>query len=372
MMSAATEQKSSLPIVFAADGNFSVPLAIAVESLLVHARPETRYDVYVLDDGVLGFAKEYLETLHDRHDFKLTYLPVADLVQQVAATRYFPRVSFARFLIPHLLPESVGERILYCDADVLVCRDLSNLFQVDMASFPIGAITEFGIKVMGGNSHIQRWKALLDNPEGAEKVNYVNSGVLLFNRSLWKAGGYAELILHMARTERGRAAQYPDQDILNGVCLDLIHPLPPAYNSTPMYAQCYDKDCVEFKEAMSQTSYLPETLTEALTQPYIIHFAGQKPCVLEGPRYPLEERFIEFWKQSAWRDYMPFTPRIGSMSPSRFIKPNVPISSQLGILRRELLKYTALSCLPLPKRRHYAEQGNGLRTVLRNAGWARR
>ena len=134
-----------------------------------------------------------------------------------------------------------------------------------------------------------------------------------------------------------------------------------------MYAQCYDKDCVEFKEAMSQTPYLSETLEEALTQPYIIHFAGQKPRVIEGARYPLEERFIEFWKQSAWRDYMPYAPRIGSMSPSRFIKQNVPVSSQLGVLRKELLKYAVASCLPLPKRRHYAEQRDGIRKVLHHA-----
>lgn len=355
------------PIVFAADANFSVPLAIAVESLLVHARPETRYDVYVLDDGVLDLAKGHLETLRERYDFRISYLPVAEMVQGVAATCYFPRVSFARFLIPRLLPESVGERILYCDADVLICQDLSNLFQLGMESFPVGAITELGVKVIGGNSHTQRWKALLDNPEGAETGNYVNSGVLLFNRSLWMAGGYAERILHMARTERGRAAKYPDQDILNAVCRDNILSLPPCYNCVPYYGGCYVHGSEQFAAALANSPYTEAELASAAEKPCILHLAGPKPLVLEGARYPLEERFIQFWEQSAWRDYMPYAPRIGSMSPSRFLKQNVPISAQLGVLRKELLKYTLSSCLPLPKRGHYAKQRDAIRKVLRHA-----
>lgn len=361
-------QLSALPIVFAADGNFSVPLAIAVESLLQSAHQGTRYDIHVLDDGVLGFAKRHLEGLHDRYTFSITYHSVAEIVQGVSTTRYFPRVSFARFMIPDLFSHAECNRILYCDADVFVCRDLSELYAIDMGRLPVAAVIEMGVKVMGANRHLEEWSQNFEVRAKLDKTNYCNSGVLIFNCSEWTKGGYTEKIMKLARSEKGLKAKFPDQDILNSVCLDFIYPLPPAYNSVPLYAQCYVKDCLEFKETLIQTPYPPAVLSEALMHPYIIHFAGQKPRVLEGARYPLEQRFIDFWAKSAWRDYMPYSPRIGSMSPSRFIKLNVPISSQLGVLRKELLKYTMASCLPLPKRRHYAGQRDAIRGVLGRVG----
>ena len=364
-MSDAAETKPYLPVVFAADGNFSVPLAIAVESLLIHARPETRYDIYVLDDGVLGFAKEYLEGLHGRHDFKLTYLPVADMVQRVVTTHYFPRVSFARFLTPALLPPEAGPRVFYSDADVFICGDLSDLFEMDLQGKALGAVQELALLAEPGHRHICRWTELFHMDSCAEPL-YCNSGNLLFDRALWVQRGYAEQILECSRSETGASARFPDQDIMNAVCQDDMVLISPRYCSIPLYADHYT--CADPGSYFGGTCrYGAGELRDSLENPALIHFAGQKPRVLEGPRYPMEERFIDFWKQSAWRDYMPFNPREGSYSPSRFIRQNIPISSQLGILRRELLKYAALSCLPLPKRRHYAEQRNGIRTVLRNA-----
>lgn len=355
-----------MPIVFAADGNFSVPLAIAVESLLLHARPETRYDIYVLDDGVQDFVKAYLEGLHGRHDFKLTYFPVADMVQQVATTHYFPRVSFARFLMPALLPPEAGPRVFYSDADVLICDDLSDLFRMDMQGRALGAVQELDLLTEPEHKHIRGWMELFHLEPGAGPL-YCNSGNLLFDRAAWVQRRYAERIMEFSRSETGAAARYPDQDIMNAVCQEDMVPIPPRYCAIPLYAEHYT--CADPGSHFGGACrYSAGELLAARENPALIHFAGQKPRVLEGPRFPMEERFIDFWKQSAWRDYMPFNPYIGSYSPSRFIRQNVPISSQLGALRRELLKYTVASFLPLPKRRHYAGQRDGIRTVLRNAG----
>lgn len=367
-MSAAAEQKSYLPIVFAADGNFSVPLAIAVESLLVHARPETRYDVYVLDDGVQGFAKEYLEALHGRHDFKLTYLPVADMVQQVATTHYFPRVSFARFLMPAMLPPEAGPRVFYSDADVFICDDLSDLYGMDMQGRALGAVQELAVLAEPGHTHIQKWMTLfgMGTAGGAEPL-YCNSGNLLFDRALWVQRGYAEQIMECSRSEAGAAARFPDQDIMNAVCRQDMVLMPPRYCAIPLYAEHYA--CADpGLHFGGSCRYRIEELRAALENPALIHFAGQKPRVLEGPRYPLEERFIQFWKQSAWRDYMPFNPRVGSYSPSRFIKQNVPISAQLGVLLKQIFLYRVGSLVASGSARtRYLEQYRGLRRVLQNA-----
>ena len=357
---------AALPIVLAADAHFSVPLAIAVETLLRAARETTRYDIYVLDDGVLEMAKRHIETLKGRFDFRITYFPVQQIVQGVATKHYFPRVSFARFFIPQLLPEGT-QKVFYSDADVMFCDDLSDLYSMDMQGHAMAGIQELGMIAVEHRSYLYRWRDVFHLDLDARGWCYCNSGNILFDCPLWKERGYTQKIIDMACGPQGRDSHFPDQDIMNAVCWCDIVPMELRYCIIPRYVNRY---CTDNPREMygGLCRYTPEYMRQQYGNPALIHFAGQKPRVLEGPRYPLEERFIEFWKQSAWRDYMPFNPRVGSYSPSRFIKQNVPISAQLGILRRELLKYTAASLLPLPKRRHYAEQRNGLRTVLRNAG----
>lgn len=364
-MNTPAVQTSALPIVFAADGNFSVPLAMAVESLLQSARPETRYDIHVLDDGVLDFAKRHIESLHGVHMFTVTYHPVAEMVQGVATTHYFPRVSFARFMIPEMLAEQCGPRIFYSDADVLFTDDLSDLFRMDMQGKSLAGIQELAVLAEGNRKHLQEWASQFGF--SPQEALYCNSGNLLFDCKAWVQRGHARRIMELAHAQAGASARFPDQDIMNAVCQGDMALVLPRYCAIPLYGEHYaseDPD-LHFQHACR---YSREELQQAAVNPALIHFAGQKPRVLEGARYPLEQRFIDFWAKSAWRDYMPYSPRIGSMSPSRFIKLNVPISSQLGVLRKELLKYTVASCLPLPKRRHYAGQRDAIRGVLGRVG----
>ena len=357
---------AALPIVLAADANFSVPLAMAVESLLKTARETTRYDIYVLDDGVLEMAKRYIETLKDSFDFRITFFPVQEVVQGVATKHYFPRVSFARFFIPHLLPEGT-QKVFYSDADVMFCDDLSDLYGMDMQGYAMAGIQELSMIATEHRSFLHYWRDTFHLDLKEEGWCYCNSGNILFNCPVWLERGYTERIMEMACGEQGDKSHFPDQDIMNAVCWRDIAPMDLRYCIIPRYADRYQTPDPETIYG-GLCRYSPEYMQEQYSTPALIHFAGQKPRVLEGARYPLEQRFIDFWAKSAWRDYMPYSPRIGSMSPSRFIKLNVPISSQLGVLRKELLKYTVASCLPLPKRRHYAGQRDAIRGVLGRVG----
>lgn len=359
------DTRAPLPIVFAADGNFSIPLAIAVESLLRNAHPNTLYDIHILDDGVLLFAKQHIDSLRVQYNFHITYHPVAALLEGLPTTHYFPRVSFARFLIPDLLPETCGSRIFYSDADVLIQDDLSPLFEMDMAGFPLAAIQEMAVLAENGQRHLKRWAKRFSLP--IDEAVYCNSGNLLFDREKWSRMSLGQSILKMAGTEAGSGTQMPDQDIMNAVCQGHIALMPLRYCVIPMYASIYTEQN-HSNEFSKPCRYGPQEMQQAACHPAIIHFAGQKPRVLDGARYPLEQQFIDFWKQSAWRGYMPYSPRIGSLSPSRFIQPNTPIKQYIGELRKQLIKYTVASYLFTGERRQrYAMQRDGLRTVLRNA-----
>lgn len=362
---------SVLPIVFAANEKFSIPLILAIESLLRVAGPASVYEVHVMDDGVSSLAKDYLISLQDKFDYTITFHDVSQLAVDMPTTYYFPKVTYARFLLPQFFAETSHRRVFYSDADVFFARDIAPVYNMDMQGCPLAGVQELNClppvvrrEFSSANvNYVEDWAARFGIPVNVRGAFYVNAGTVLMDIKEFEEGGYAQRCLDECSKIDLKKAPLLDQDVLNYVCWGRIALLPPIYGAIPIYGKFYTGQ--EYYPQTCKYS-LPE-LAEANNNPAIIHFAGQKPRVLEGARYSLEQPFIDFWQKSAWRDYMPYAPRIGSMSPSRFIKQNVPISTQLGVLRKELIKYTVASCLPLPKRRHYAGQRAGLRRVLQNA-----
>lgn len=364
-----------LPIAFAADANFSVPLAIAVESLLQNAHAGTRYDIHVLDDGVLDFVKRHLDSLHNCYYFDITYHSVREMVKDMPSTHYFHRSTFARFLIASLLRKHHYSRVFYSDADVLFCGDISDVYETDMQGHALAAIQELGC-LQANHSHnmlasdtcyVQAWARNFGISPDEHGGAYFNAGNFLMDCQLFEKRRYGEKSMKLSLGISPAQAPFLDQDIMNAVCWGDIALLPVKYCVIPLneeYYACKDYDAMYRGKCL----YRQDELRAVLDSPAIVHFAGQKPRVLEGPRYIHEDKFISFWKQSAWRNYMPYSPRIGSLSPSRFIQPNTPIKQYIGELRKQLIKYTVASYLFTGERRkRYAMQRDGLRTVLRNA-----
>lgn len=367
-MKSVSAPAAPLPIVFAADANFSVPLALAVESLLASAKPGIRYAVHVMDDGVLDIVKRPLEKLCSSFASSITFHPVEEMVKGMPTTHYFHRVTYARFLIARLLKGYGYARVFYSDADVLFCDDISDVFGMDMHGCSLActqALAGLCEMVNAPDPYLPKWaenfSINLSEPGGA----YFNAGNFLLDCKLFEERMYAEKAIRMSCRITRETAPYLDQDVLNAVCWRDIALLPLKCCVIPIdekYYACEDYDSMY----RGQCLYSMAELRSALSSPAVVHFAGEKPRVLEGPRHVHEDKFIAFWKTSAWRDYMPYAPRIGSMAPSRFAKANIPISAQAGTLWREYFKYAAAALLyPGSKRRHYARQRDGLRRILK-------
>lgn len=351
--------------MLAADTTFSIPLAIAVESLLASARPGTVYDIHVLDDAVTPGIKEYLESLHGRYEFAISYHCVSEIVKNVIVTKQFPRVAFARFLFDRFLPEHVLGKIFYTDADILFCDDLTPLFQLDMKGHPVAATQAINLVARDNRVHIGNWAKVFHIDETAPCFTYFQNGTLLFDRIPWRKSGYGEKIVSKGEEMTVSQVPFPDQDIMNAVCYNDIALLPAKYGVIPLFERRYSRDAYDANFA-GRCAYSSGELEQALQSPAVLHFAGVKPQVLEGPHYVGEERFIDFWKQSAWRDFLPYAPQHGTQGTAMFLEPGRKLSEQLGGLRKRALKYSILRYLVWGERRaRYKTWATGLAGILK-------
>ena len=104
------------------------------------------------------------------------------------------------------------KRLLYLDADTIVCGDIAPLFEKELE----------GYEVAGVRDYVGKW--FID-------YNYMNAGVLFFNMELCRSTGIFERAREMCCKRR---MWFPDQTSLNRLCRSRCF-LPRRYNEQRAY-----------------------------------------------------------------------------------------------------------------------------------------
>ena len=101
-------------------------------------------------------------------------------------------------------------KVIYLDADLLIRRDISEIWEQDMHGKIVLAVQD---------SYIQRLPALCLPPREQAELErpYFNSGVMVIDLEAWRAAGIEQGCLEAARRLRHRT-RWLDQDVLN-TCL---------------------------------------------------------------------------------------------------------------------------------------------------------
>ena len=196
------------PVVFACDDGYAMPLATALRSIVEANRSGGPIEFHVLFDKFSERAKGKVLDSLPTGTAVINWVPV-DLspYQEFEVFHYASKMTFARFLIPNMFPESVS-RVLYLDSDILVIDDLRALWQTDLEGAVLGAVED----------HIDR---LLKTGEpglaGVPRVQcYFNAGVLLIDLARWRKERVSERALeYLTKNPR---SPYADQDAINVAC----------------------------------------------------------------------------------------------------------------------------------------------------------
>ncbi len=301
---------NALAVAFSADGRFSVPLGVAVLSLLESARPETYYDVYVLDGGVTDQVKRGIEDLKQRFAFRVTWLDVRHELLDLPAGGRFTAATYYRFLLPDLLPHEV-KRVLYLDADVLVCEDLSELFAMDLEGCPLAAPV-WQLVGRYRDEFVPLMHSFHDRlgvPRDGLPYHFAQ---MLMDTDAMRRDGWHRRLIDCARTEDPASLAWADQDVMNKVLRGRMQVMPYRYVVIPLFAG----DAEQGEQAcVPPFVYSEEELKEAYRHPAIVHYAATKPNILKGAQDRYDEMFFEAWRRSPWGGCVPYVPvRITELS----------------------------------------------------------
>jgi lipopolysaccharide biosynthesis glycosyltransferase len=246
------QQPQQLPVIALMPANTS---RTARQRLVSHARR----------------CKLRVETLLAKADFSM--LP---------EVRPYTRAVYLSLLLPELL--GAVHRILYLDVDLVVLRDVSELFDIDLGDQPLAAVRDGFIDT--SLRAPESGAELASQPRGSP---YFNSGVMIINADVWREERIGPRAIELIRVSVPPLKWF-DQDALNILIAGRWTILDPRWNVFTISDQpgASELDRVAAGHSMADQIRLERDA-------FVLHFAGiRKPWLEDYPRtanWHLYQRF---------------------------------------------------------------------------------
>lgn len=248
------------PIAFAFDNNLVFPACICLSSLMMHAKEDTFYDIFILHSENEELNHQELNKLPSFYpNCKIQYRCVGDIFDKAFEIRGITTPAYYRLLIPELIPEY--DKVIYSDVDVIFRMDLTELYSQDLGHNYIAATRDLGLNL--GEDGI---RYIMSQPE-LHAGEYLQSGFIVLNSKAILEDKKVEVFKTLAK----RNLKYQDQDILNIACYGKIQYLSLEYNMTD-YSFQYAITAPEKLNDMFNSEQLKTAIAHGN-----LHFNGHKP-----------------------------------------------------------------------------------------------
>lgn len=299
------------PIVLcAADNNYVKPLTVMLRSAAENLRVGYNLRVIILDGGIEEASWSGLrESLVGLPIQLFAIRPSFEAVKSLGISHHVTHTAYLRLLAGRLLPDSI-DKVIYLDSDVLVCDDLTKLWERPLDDAMALAVPDVACPFVDARfadcnfekaspylaaiSPIENWRELGLNPAAP----YFNSGVLVLNIRRMREERIEQKLLECLQDNQ-RFVWCWDQYALNVVFADQWKPLPLRWNQGAHVFEFPDE------------SYSPlnsHEFIQARDLPAIIHYTTEWKPWDYGNRHPLRTRFFEQLDQTAWADWRPDKP----------------------------------------------------------------
>ena len=197
---------NAVVIFMAANEEYVMPTAVAIQSIISNADPKKQYDIVVGNGGSLSSQKKLQGLSTNNISVRTVY--ISDLLDNFNFDIFNKRYSmdtYSRLFIPELFKKY--SKILWLDGDVIVLRDVSELFDIDIGDNYFGAARD--ICVITSSDFLDASKRL----DWGNASNYFQAGVMIWNiRKCVKDNMMTRFIEAATGLKK---FVFQDQDILN-------------------------------------------------------------------------------------------------------------------------------------------------------------
>lgn len=270
-----------IPIVLAANDEYSPMLGVTIQSVLANAKTTDYYHFYIFHTNISKMHQ--MKLLHvQTEQGQIEFMNLTEKMKGIRreTSNHLSIETVYRLFIPELLGQY--EKIIYIDCDLVVNADIAELFKTDIGNCVLGAAPDVYTKEAK-----QHFEEILDVPC---EMGF-NAGVLLISTSRFCQEKIKEKCFTLLQNDwesRERKFIYMDQDVLNIVCKGKVKMLPMKWD--------FQWGCIKGFDLEPWGVYAEEYL-KAQNNIKIMHFSGaEKPW--EYPEFNGSEYFWKYARQS--------------------------------------------------------------------------
>ncbi|GHT55451.1 hypothetical protein AGMMS50233_05420 [Endomicrobiia bacterium] len=297
---------NNIPLVFVSDTDYSKIAAIAIQSIIENSSRVNNYDIFIVGREIWNEDKRRISNMvSDLKNFSIRFIDMnyflantdVDKSLMRNSSRFSKGGTYYRLWIPKIFKNY--DKVLYLDSDIIVTRDIAELYAQDIGDNIIGAVRDIEYIRTAYKKH--RLSDFI-NEYSCETLkispyDYIQAGVILFNTTLAQKESFFEKSFDFLA--KNPNPYNNDQDVLNFVCKGSIKYLPVNWN--------VEWHCVFFYEDHPLYQSLPAKFyseyMEARKNPYILHYSSDfKPWNM--PMLPLAEIFWQYAHDSPYNEIM--------------------------------------------------------------------
>lgn len=282
-------------LVYHSSDLFAPVLATSMVSVFENNKSFDEINVYVFENPLSNDNKNKIIGMTQRYNRKVFFIPMPDVnktqhlgLEDVRAGWFFN--SYMKLYLDELLPEDV-ERVLYLDSDILVMKDLTSLWEMDMRGYCAAGV----IDCLG-----EKYYDVLGL---SKKAKYCNSGMILEDIKLWKEKKVGDKVRAYCE-KNGGYVFFMEQTAFNAALDGEIYTLHPKYNTYSML-QCLTYDEL-LKLRKMKRFYSRNKIAEAVEDPSIIHltnsFLFNNRAWYEGSNHPCSNLYQKYKNLTPWKN----------------------------------------------------------------------
>lgn len=272
-------------ILLSTDNNYVMPTGVLMHSIGLH---NARVNYYVLvnpdfspesRNALVKITKQYSSSINFYTiDNSLTKdLPIGkgNMPQHVSLATYY------RLFLTKVLPDNL-HKILYLDGDMIVRKNISDLWNVDLKGKAIGVVHDMDEK---RHANLKRLSYPME-------TGYFNAGMMLINLDYWREHHCLEQFVKFINNH-GHEILYHDQDVLNGVLYNQRIWVPITYN--------FQSGFLYKRENKDYPIELEEEVEVSRRDAAVVHFSTPiKPWMLDSFQ-PYTAAWRYYKAKSQWK-----------------------------------------------------------------------
>ena len=251
---------NTVHLTYMVDSNYLPYMMTSLHSAILNKHKSTHYKVYVIAEDFSEDDYKKLQKMNSA-DIYIKIYPAKKINLDTTHLGRFAsfKISLQKLYLADYLKDI--SKVLYLDADTLVLKDLSEVYQTPLKDNYLAAVKD-GLMYQHPK-HIEEIGL-------AERNFYFNSGVMLLNLKKMRENDTIRSATIYFNTHQ---EVFGDQDVLNVILGNKALPLSYRYNVNSTF---FEEKPSEFLSKF-YAEKIPNTSREVYDNAAILHFAGHKP-----------------------------------------------------------------------------------------------